>query len=235
MPRIKLITFDLDNTLWNVDTVIVAAEQRMRAWLHDRVPEYAGTFPADAIAALRDVVVAQSPELRHDLSRLRQEVLYRAIVRCGRSEADARQLARDAFGIFLDARHEVAFFEGALETLERLSRDYLLGALTNGNADIARLKLDRYFGFGYSAASVGAGKPAPQIFRAALDHAGADAGEAVHIGDHLVDDVHGASNVGMQTIWVNPEGQPLPDDATAPTRIVTSIGDVPERIDELIR
>ena len=233
MAAIKLVTFDLDNTLWNVETVILEAERRMRAWLHERVPEYADAFPPDAIAALRAVVVEQSPELRHDLSRLREAVLFRAMVECGRSDADARRLARDAFGIFLDARHEVEFFEGALDMLDRLSRDYLLGALTNGNADIARLRLDRYFRFGFSAASVGQAKPAPAIFRAALEHAGAQPLEAVHVGDHLVDDVHGADAVGMHTIWVNLPGQALPPDAARPSGVVLRIDEVPARIAEI--
>lgn len=233
MGRIKLVTFDLDNTLWNVESVIVAAEQRMRDWLHERVPEYADSFPPEVIAALRGVVVEESPELRHDLSRLRQEVLYRAIVECGRPAAEARRLARDAFGIFIDARHEVEFFEGALDTLDRLSRSFVLGALTNGNADIARLRLDRYFRFGYSAASVGIGKPAPEIFRAALRHADARASESVHVGDHLVDDVHGASGVGMHTVWVNAAGEPLPQNAPRPTHTVARVAEVPGHIEAL--
>jgi FMN hydrolase / 5-amino-6-(5-phospho-D-ribitylamino)uracil phosphatase len=233
MARIKLVTFDLDNTLWNVDAVIIAAEQRMRQWLHERVPEYADTFPPDAIAVLRGVVMEQAPDLRHDVSRLRQEVLYRALVECGRSPEEAHRLAHEAFGIFLDARHEVEFFEGALDSLEQLSRDYVLGALTNGNADIVRLRLDRYFRFGYSAASVGEGKPAPRIFQAALRHAGVEAVESVHVGDHLVDDIQGASAVGMHTIWVNAAGAPLPENTVRPSRTAEQIGDVPERIAEL--
>ncbi len=40
MAGIKLVTFDLDNTLWNVETVITNAERRMRTWLDERVPEF---------------------------------------------------------------------------------------------------------------------------------------------------------------------------------------------------
>jgi FMN hydrolase / 5-amino-6-(5-phospho-D-ribitylamino)uracil phosphatase len=236
MAEIKLLTFDLDNTLWNVEVVIRRAEARMRTWLHDRVPEYGTRIPAEAVLDLRDAVLQEHPELRHDLSRLREEIIFRAISHCGYQDREARRLAREAFTIFLDARHEVEFFEGALETLEYLSRHYVLGAITNGNADFARLKLDRYFRFGYSAASVGIGKPAPRIFQAALAHAGISAGDAVHIGDHLRDDIEGASGVGMHTIWVNLERHDLPEDATAPSHIVHLLDELPEgvlRIQEL--
>jgi FMN hydrolase / 5-amino-6-(5-phospho-D-ribitylamino)uracil phosphatase len=230
MAEIKLLTFDLDNTLWNVEVVIRRAEARMRTWLHDRVPEYGTRIPAEAVLDLRDAVLQEYPELRHDLSRLREEIIFRAISHCGYQDREARRLAREAFTIFLDARHEVEFFEGALETLEYLSRHYVLGAITNGNADFARLKLDRYFRFGYSAASVGIGKPAPRIFQAALAHAGISAGDAVHIGDHLRDDIEGASGVGMHTIWVNLERHDLPEDATAPSHIVHLLEELPEGV-----
>jgi FMN hydrolase / 5-amino-6-(5-phospho-D-ribitylamino)uracil phosphatase len=230
MPDIKLITFDLDNTLWNVEVVIRRAEDRMRIWLHERVPDYGARVPAEAVLDLRNAVLRDHPELRHDLSRLREEILFRAISHCGYGDREARRLARQAFEIFLDARHEVEFFEGALELLEYLARDYTLAALTNGNADFARLKLDRFFRFGYSAASVGIGKPAPQIFHAALAHAGIGAAQAVHVGDHLRDDIEGASQVGMHTIWVNLDRLDLPAGIPAPSHVVHLLEDVPAGI-----
>jgi len=233
MADIKLITFDLDNTLWNVEVVIKRAEARLREWIHERVPDYGTRIPPEAVLDLRTAVLADHPELRHDLSRLREEILFRAISHCGYKAREARSLARDAFGIFLDARHEVEFFEGALETLELLSRDYVMAALTNGNADFARLKLDRYFAFGYSAASVGAAKPAPEMFHAALRRAGLTPGQAIHVGDHLHDDIQGASQVGMHTIWVNLDRHHLPDDAATPSHIVHLIEDVPTGILEI--
>lgn len=230
MADIKLVTFDLDNTLWNVETVLRNAEARMRAWLDERIPGFQTRFPMEVMAQLRNAVLEENPSLRHDLSALREEILFRAIARAEFSRRDARTLAREAFHIFLDARHEVEFYEGAIETLERLSRDYVLGALTNGNADIRRLSIDRFFAFGYSAASVGVGKPAPDMFHAALAHAAAHPGEAVHVGDHLHDDVAGAADVGMHTIWVNHDELELPADVVKPSQIVHQLVDVPERV-----
>jgi 16S rRNA (cytidine1402-2'-O)-methyltransferase len=145
-------------------------------------------------------------------------------------EEDARALARQAFHIFLDARHEVELFDGALEILDILSRDYVLGALTNGNADIRRLEVSRFFDFGYSSASVGVSKPAPEMFRAALAHARSHPEEAVHVGDHLLDDIEGASGVGMHTIWVNLDRITPSEDAATPSHVVHDLVDVPRRI-----
>ncbi len=233
MGRIKLITFDLDNTLWNVESVVINAEKRMRHWLDGRVPGFDVRFPPSVMAELRNAVIEEQPELRHDLSRMREEILYRAIVASAFSRHDARTLARQAFEIFLDARHEVEYFDGALETLERLSRDYVLAALTNGNADFRRLDLGRFFDFGYSSASVGASKPAPDIFHAALEHAQTHPAEAVHVGDHLLDDIEGAAGVGMHTVWVNLKGIEPPEDAATPTHTVHDLADIPETVERI--
>ena len=233
MAQLKVITFDLDNTLWDVDRVIVNAEGKMRAWLGEHVPEFGPAFPADRLMDLRNQVVEANPELRHDLSRLREELLYQAILRCGYSATESRAYAADAFALFYEARHEVQFFAGALEILHTLRQRYVLGALTNGNADFAKLKLDRYFSFGYSSASVGAAKPAPQMFRAALKHVQASPHESVHIGDHLVDDVQGAAEVGMHTIWVNLTESPNPSDSARPSAVVRDLKDIAQAIEHI--
>jgi putative hydrolase of the HAD superfamily len=229
MRRIEVVTFDLDNTLWNVDQVIRNAERVTRNWFDVHVPELNATLMPDDFAALRQRIVSERPDIAHNLSRLRQEVFARAIAAVGRSEAEAARLAAEAFQLFFAERHKIDYFDGALEMLERLAARHRLGALTNGNADIARLGLDRYFRFAFSAADVGAAKPAPDIFRAALAHAGVAADAMIHIGDHPVDDVQGARDLGIHTIWVNLTAAAWPD-APPPTRVVEHLTAIPAAI-----
>lgn len=230
MADIRLITFDLDNTLWDVGLVIRHAESVMNAWLDERVPEYRLRLDSSAVLALRETVVRERPELGHDVSALREEILYRGMRQLGMSEAAARAEAAAAFASFFEARQQVVFFEAALESLAELSRDYPLAALTNGNADVARIGLDRYFRFALSAADVRASKPAPDIFHAALDTAGVRPDEAIHVGDNLVDDIGGAGAVGMHTIWVKhgAAADDSGDGTTArPTAVVGHLRDLP--------
>jgi len=234
MADVKLITFDLDNTLWDVDSVIRKAETSLRAWLLDQVPDVVANYSPAVMAELRTQLLSEKPEWRHNLSRLREELLYLAMQRSGYGEREARRHARRAFTVFLDARHQVEFFEGALEVLELLARDFVLGALTNGNADFRKLQLDRFFSFGYSAATVGVGKPAPDIFHAALRHVNARAPEAIHVGDHLEDDIRGASEVGLHTIWVNLKEEVRPTDAAEPTHTVPRIDHVPRAVQDIL-
>lgn len=58
---------------------------------------------------------------------------------------------------------------------------------------------------------VGASKPDPAIFRAALDAVGATPSEVVMIGDSWTADVLGARAAGIRPIWFNPLGLPVPD------------------------
>jgi len=228
---IRLITFDLDNTLWDVHHVIRRAEALCRDFLLAQSPAF-GAYDDEAMAALRQQVVEADPALRHDLSRMRETLLFTALHRAGHPEAEARDLAAAAFRRFLDARHEVSFFDDALATLEQLAADYQLAALTNGNADFRRLGLDRFFDFGLSAADVGASKPHPAIFEAALERSSVPAAQAVHVGDHLVDDIQGAGQVGMHTIWVtrgaaedHADDAPLP-----PTEVVKDLVSLPAAV-----
>src|SRR5262249_27691620 len=97
--------------------------------------------------------------------------------------------------------------------------------------DIARLGLSRFFRFAFSAADVGAAKPAPHMFRAALTHASALPHQMIHVGDNPVDDIDGAAQLGIATIWVNLDRR---SDETPPaTRTVHRLHDIPQAIAEI--
>ena len=228
---IRLVTFDLDNTLWSVDGVIRCAQAKQDAWLTARAPEY-GRLDGEQLAAARRTVLAAHPRARHDISLLRQLVLRGALERCGCGAAEATRLADGAFVEFLDWRHRVDYFPDALAVLEELAGDFVLAALTNGNADYRRLGLHRYFSFGCNAAEAGASKPHPAMFERALARAGVAPAEAVHVGDHLIDDVQGANGAGLASIWVR-FGRACDDPGA--TAVAEDLADVPRAIAGLTR
>jgi putative hydrolase of the HAD superfamily len=41
------------------------------------------------------------------------------------------------------------------------------------------------------------------MFTTVLEKAGVTPEQCIHVGDHLTDDIYGANNVGMHTLWVN--------------------------------
>jgi putative hydrolase of the HAD superfamily len=105
--------------------------------------------------------------------------------------------------VFHDARNRVTFFPGALEVLETLADSYTLGALSNGNADLKRIGIRELFGFHHSAESIGRRKPDPDMFQAALLSAGVRPEQALHVGDHPVEDVDAARQHGFHAVWAN--------------------------------
>ncbi len=132
-----------------------------------------------------------------------QQSAAQAFIDAGVGNKEARHIAADACLVFHDARNRVTFFPGALEVLETLADSYTLGALSNGNADLKRIGIHELFGFHHSAESIGRRKPDPDMFQAALHSAGVQPEQALHVGDHPVEDVDAARRHGFHAVWAN--------------------------------
>ncbi len=209
---IKLITFDLDDTLWDIWPVIARAEARMHEWLVEYFPRIPKAYEPVDLRALCGEIALQQPGVAHDRTALRKLGLALAAERVG-----YRDFCSDsAFEIFYAARNEVVLFEEVLPALERLHQRYQLAALSNGNADIERIGLGHLFDFCLNPLDVGAPKPEPLMFREACRRARVEPHQVVHVGDDPDHDVRGAAVVGIGTVWVNRGakvwiGEPSPD------------------------
>lgn len=201
---IELITFDLDDTLWDTAPVIVRAEAVLRDWLTNHAPK-AGALEVADFQALRLRVLTEQPELKHRISALRRRVLFHALQDTG--YGDAQRLADEAFEVFIEARHALEVFAQAEPTLAALARDYALGVVTNGNADVRRIGLGHHFKFVLCAEDIGIAKPDARLFHEALLRGAVTAGAAVHVGDHPGDDIAGAQQAGLRAVWFNPGGK----------------------------
>ena len=200
---IRLITFDLDDTLWDVAPVMHSAEATLREWLGEHAAQL-GPVPVEHLWAIRARLLNAEPALKHRLSELRRRILHLALQEADFQEVEAKELAGAGFQVYLAARHQVTLFPDVHTTLEQLANHYQLGVITNGNADVRRLGLADYFQFALCAEELGVGKPDPLPFQRALKHAGVAASQAVHIGDHPEDDICGARAAGLRSIWFNP-------------------------------
>jgi len=190
---IELITFDLDDTLWDTAPVIASAEAVLRQWLTDNAP-YLGGVPVEHLWTIREQVLREEPGLKHRISALRRRVLFRALQEAGYDQWQASELADQAFETFLQARHQLDIFPEVQPTLEILANHFALGVVTNGNADVRRLGLADYFKFALCAEDIGIAKPDARLFHEALQRGGATAQTAVHIGDHPGDDIAGCGD-----------------------------------------
>ena len=231
--QIKVVTFDLDNTLWDVEPALLRAEQVQREWLLEHRPGAIENYSHEALWEFKKSVWKRHPHLAHQISKLRIQLLYELQLAAGYDDDIAIAGAELAFSVFLEQRHAVVLYEEALAVLEQLAEDYTLGALTNGNADIYKTDAAEYFDFAFLAEDIGISKPAPDMFHAALNKAGVLPGEIVHVGDNPEHDIAGAQAVGMRTVWMNARGLDWPGGERA-DREIDSLSQLPGAIAKIV-
>jgi HAD superfamily hydrolase (TIGR01509 family) len=216
---LRAVSLDLDNTLWDTPPVLAHAEAVLRDWLVAHCPGIADRFDAQALTRLRLAVVAERPELAHDLSFVRTEALKRA----ARAAGYADEAAVRAFAVFLTARNEVVPFDEVPEALGRLAARVPLYALSNGNACVWRVGLGRHFRAAIDAAGAGAAKPDPRIFARLLEVAAVPAASVLHVGDDAEADIEGARRVGLRTAWMNRDGARWPEALAPPDHEIADL------------
>ncbi len=213
---IKAVLFDLDDTL--VD--------------HHHASHAAITGVRERFVVLQSVA-AEALVAEHQ--RL-LELLHHEVAIGARTAADARvERYRRLFEFAgADPRHATAATElhrrlyqsnrravdGALELVAHLRLRLRVAVVTNNTVAEQTEKLAS-FGFAphvdalVTSEEVGAAKPDPRIFRAALERLSCEPYEAVMIGDAWHADVIGATSAGIRALWLNRHGVPHPDPAIA--------------------
>ena len=76
----------------------------------------------------------------------------------------------------------------------------------SGDELAASMGLLPHMDFSITSQEVGAEKPDPLIFERALERAGAQPENAVHVGDQITSDVAGALNVGINAVLLDRDG-----------------------------
>jgi HAD superfamily hydrolase (TIGR01549 family) len=122
--------------------------------------------------------------------------------------------------------------------LEALGERYRLGVVSNfyGNLEAAceSSGLGRLFGVMVDSQRVGAEKPEPAIFHAALSALDAAPETAIMVGDSLRRDCEGARRSGLGFIWIAPEDvQAAERDGVENRSVLASVTELPDLLDIL--
>ena len=232
MSAISLLTLDLDNTLWDVESIIVKADADMYAWLDQHYPAWRALDMA-GFNAIRQQVLIERIDIAHDFTALRLAMLEQLLLATGYDRSRAEEGARAAFDVFYTGRNRVVLFDGVADTLTHLAQRFPLYALSNGNADLNRAGIASWFKGHFSAAKTGHAKPHPRMFELALAEAGVSAAQAVHVGDHPAQDVAAAQAVGLRSVWVNLGDAEWPL-ARRPDAEIRHFSELPAALDVLI-
>ena len=222
MHRIRAITLDLDDTLWEIGPVIRRAESDLWDWLGAHYPAIGECFTPERVAELRKQVIDEHWHQNHDFRFLRKMVLSRMAVESGYDT----DLVDQAFAVFDAARNRVELFPDVLPALTLLTEEYTLIAVTNGNADLEQIGIRHLFDDVVTAVDAGVAKPARPIFAEAVRRADVGVEETLHVGDHPEIDIAGAADAGLRTAWMNRVSADWPDHLTPPDATVSTITEV---------
>jgi putative hydrolase of the HAD superfamily len=220
----RVISFDLDDTLWPVTPVIEGAERTLFAWLETRYPQAVHGHSIESMRELRARIAEQFPERRHDLTFLRRHALAAQFGAAGLGHLEF--LVDEAFEVFLTERNRVELYADVMPSLSRLRARYRLFALSNGNADLKRCGIGDFFDGHVTAIAAGAAKPDARIFSQLARAAGVSAAEVLHIGDDPLADVVGATQAGMQAVWLNREARSWPAQFSPPARTISTLAEI---------
>jgi putative hydrolase of the HAD superfamily len=227
MAAPRIISLDLDDTLWPVAPVIAAAEIALLEWLRTHHPRAADGHDLCTMREIRDQVARRFPAHGHDLTFLRRRALEEQFAAAGYADPRAEESpVAHAMEIFHTERNRVMLYDDVRPALERLRPDHRLFALSNGNADLGRCGIAGLFDGHVSASKAGAAKPDPRIFAHLAALAGVPPREVLHIGDDPLADVVGAVRAGMQAVWLNRGGKRWPDGLGAPPRTIATLADI---------
>ncbi|WP_331436727.1 HAD family hydrolase [Gordoniibacillus kamchatkensis] len=107
----------------------------------------------------------------------------------------------------------VTLFPQVLDTLASLSANYRLAIISNGRRDrleanLTRLGLERFIPKErlFSSERDGPRKPHPDMFQLAMHKLGIRPQEGVMIGNSWKQDIVGATDSGLDAVWIHPAG-----------------------------
>lgn len=188
--EVRVVSFDLDNTLWKTYGCINRANDELAEYLSThkieqprRVENVMGDlFKANPISYCPLLEEDEEPKGPTLLTKLRTDALAFVLTEYnGYTAEEAKEFAASAFEVWTTARHEAIpenLADNVLDSLERIStiksaqeEPVLIGAITDGNSDPRRVEeLKKYFDFVVNAESVGVSKPDKRIYQEAVNY-----------------------------------------------------------------
>ena len=197
-----------------------------------RVPK--PTMTQDTLLEIRQQVVDDPARaFGHDVSGLREAVLYRGMRRLGLAEPDRRaDYARQAFPGVLRSAPGSGLLRARAGRAGGTRRANISSLRSPTAMPTSRRSVwIKYFAFAYSSADVSASKPAPDIFHAALDRAGVYS-LRIHPRRRSSGGRHTRRGQRRHAHHLGKSRQARPDAEghTQPTAVVERLRDLPEAV-----
>jgi len=199
---VSVLSFDLDDTLYDNSPVLAAAEAAMLSALARHAP-LTCTTDSEFWWQQRRLLAKKIPDIRHDIGRWRLLGIEAGLISLGLASCEAGEIAELAYSAFLAERTRISLQPQVKQLLSELAQHYKLIAITNGNACIHKMGIGELFEFSLQAGADGRMKPYADLFLTAAKRLQVEPGQILHIGDSHRADVMGALNAGCQAAWLD--------------------------------
>ncbi|AKZ65723.1 5-amino-6-(5-phospho-D-ribitylamino)uracil phosphatase YigB [Candidatus Palibaumannia cicadellinicola] len=202
LHSLRALTFDLDNTLYDNTAVITRTEQELIIFLQKYHPALQG-LTLDTYQSVHQELRKIEPEIYHDVTYWRWRSIKQVMLNAGLSESQAYYGANNTINMVLYWRNKITVSSTTHSILTKLSSNWPLIAITNGNADPTAFGLSGYFSYVLRAGRNGRAKPYKDMYQSAARLLKLPLINILHVGDDLYADINGAIGCGMQACWIN--------------------------------
>lgn len=201
MSKVTTISFDADDTLWDFEGVMRHALGGTLSELRRLVPSTPESLSIETLITIRNQVAEERKDKRATHEAIRLEAFKRTLQFIGIFNDN---LAVHLHTLYMKHRFEdIRLFDDVFPTLNALRGHYTMGVLSNGNTYPERCGLEGHFQFVVLAQDYGIRKPDPRFFEIAIRLAGCTKCQFLHVGDSFQNDVMGAKQAGVKSIWLN--------------------------------
>lgn len=211
MDLVRLLIFDLDNTLINYGGLTQKAWQLTCEKLINsyQLDLDANQLTNEIVAVNNSIWEDESkrPKGNFSFNELRTSIVTKALQNLN---VENEEIVKYLVNQYSKCKHEVIYvFEDVEVTLKELKkRGYLIALLTNGDSAFQREKLQRFdleklFDGIFIDGEQGVGKPEKRAYFNVLNYFNVAPNQACMIGDHFLWEVIAPKKYGLKAIWVN--------------------------------
>ncbi|MBE2894887.1 HAD-IA family hydrolase [Spirabiliibacterium falconis] len=226
LAPIKIISFDLDDTLYDNQPVMVDAEHAFLMMLQQK--SELAQLNENYWAKWKNWIASRNPLVCEDVVQWRVATIQAMLHHHGISGVRGQQILLDCMTEFVHWRHKVKASAEIVAILDRLAVRFPLAAISNGNLVPHQINLP-HFSLYLRGGQHGRAKPHADLFRQTATYFAVQPYEILHVGDSLITDVAGAINAGCQAAWLRLTPQDIlntPQARILPTLVIDRIAEL---------
>lgn len=205
--EIKLISFDLDDTLFDNRPIIQLAEEKSRTFLASECEQQGVPFEVSQLMTIRNQLIKENDlglldktYFFDDLGLLRKMVLEKFC----QPLSNSSEIAQQTYQLFIDYRQKITIEPYVIKMMRILSEKYRLVSISNGNSEPKKTVLGPFLQAHYSPELQLKAKPDPAMLKQVLVDFGLESNQLLHVGDSLQSDGQAAKNLDCGFYHLSP-------------------------------